>query len=131
MDIGKPIRGYRIWFAHEEEDGSYRELRCTGRREIVWPVRQPIEAGCVRRRFIERRGHVRRVRRQRPCRGPVPAPGCSCGIYLALSRSVFDGLVPTRDPMPQIWPELAEGILVFGEGEAWGRVVEHEGKESR
>lgn len=103
-DYVEPVVGWRVWFAREDQGRA--RLRSLF-HDLCWPVREPLVAECLRRRWRFRRGEH-----------PAPSVSCRCGIYAASLDWVSSYL-------DSGWPG-ERGDPVVGRVLLWGRVVECE-----
>lgn len=100
-DLIEPLHGYRAWRLERTADGwALRSTSC----EDLWPPRQAPAAGC----------------RERCAAAVSPEHSCSCGWYAWRSE---------RQAISHADALLGFGgcrYVVWGEIQAWGKVIEHE-----
>jgi hypothetical protein len=105
-DYVEPVLGWRVWYAVEA--GGRARLSSVF-HQLVWPIREPLAAVCLRSRFP-------RLRRQ-GSNHAAPAASCRCGIHAAsLERlgEYLSGPPASRRAMG----------AVIGRVALWGTVVE-------
>jgi len=113
----QPLRGFRAWFVDPDERPV--SLRSSGRRDLVWSPRSPMQAECIRREQTVVEGRLVRSTPLPACDEVPPALGCTCGVYAVAELSRLREMVGTL-------PFVPGGLFVLGEVEGWGRVIEHE-----
>jgi len=111
-----PLVGSRLWFVDPDERPA--TLRSTGRRDLAWSPCRPMHAECLRRDQVVQEGRLVRSTPLPGCGELAPAPDCTCGVY------AMDSAIKAQNLAPH--PFVPEGLLVLGQVEGWGRIVEHE-----
>jgi hypothetical protein len=102
-DYCRPVVAWRVWYAVQ----SAGETRLSSvYHQAYWPVREPLEAVCRRRKLPFREKH------------PAPTRRCECGIYAALPDTARDYFL-SDSPQPA-------APAVVGCVSLWGVVVECE-----
>jgi hypothetical protein len=102
-DYCGPVVAWRLWYAVESAGETHLS---SVYHAAQWPVREPLEAVCGRRRLPFREKHA------------APTTRCTCGIYAALPTAAGEYFLT-------VVPQPATPVVV-GCVSLWGRVVECE-----
>lgn len=112
-DLVEPILGWRGWSVVVRPDGTVALGSVV--HQVVWPLRQQLDADCLAWRWRRRRPWLHRHDH------PAPRVDCSCGIYATAAAA---------RALPYLSREAAlrgrPAFMALGLVKLWGRVIQCE-----